>query len=145
MKRLYKGYVVHSDGRVERKDGKGFYKLGKDGAGYVLFTITEGRKTIQRTRLHRVVWEAFNGKIPQGMEVDHMDDDRSNNDLSNLRLLTKGQNISRAKRLLSNKQMETIKYLKSLGYRQVDIAEEVGCSQPLVSRVLNGKKYEWNI
>jgi len=145
MKRLYKGYVVHSDGRVERKDGKGFYKLGKDRSGYVLFTVSEGRKTIERTRLHRIVWKAFNGKIPQGMEIDHIDEDRSNNALSNLRLLTKGQNLSRAKRVVTDKQMMDIKYLKSLGYRQVDIAEEVGISQPVVSRVLNGKEYEWNI
>ncbi len=140
MKRLYRGYVVHDDGRVERKDGKGFIKQHIAKSGYSLFDV--GGKSV---RTHRVVWEAFNGKIPIGMEIDHVDEDRSNNKLSNLRLLTIGENRSRAKRSVTDKQIEDIRYLKSLGYRQLDIAKEVGVSQPVVSRVLNGKTYEWNI
>ena len=145
MKRLYKGYVVHSDGSIERKDGKGVINQAKDGNGYYMFVQSNGRMNQVSTRVHRFVWEAFNGKIPQGMEVDHIDDDRSNNDLSNLRLLTHGQNVSKAKRVVTDKQMIDIKYLKSLGYKQTHIAKLVGVSQPVVSRVLNGKTYEWNI
>lgn len=42
--------------------------------------------------LHRMVWEYHNGKIPDGMMIDHIDMDKSNNGISNLRLVTPKQN-----------------------------------------------------
>ncbi len=41
---------------------------------------------------HRLVWIIFNGAIPDGMQVDHIDCDPSNNKISNLRLATQSQN-----------------------------------------------------
>jgi len=46
----------------------------------------------QRTLEHRVIWELFNGSIPDGMQVDHIDGDRSNNRIENLRVATIEQN-----------------------------------------------------
>ena len=43
--------------------------------------------------LARIVWSSFNGVIPDGYEVNHIDEDKSNNSLSNLNLLTKADNI----------------------------------------------------
>lgn len=42
-------------------------------------------------RLHRYVWTYYNGLIPKGYEVHHKDMDKSNNDISNLELLTKSE------------------------------------------------------
>lgn len=41
-----------------------------------------------RKRLHRYVWEYFNGDVPDGCHIHHKDGDKTNNDLSNLELLT---------------------------------------------------------
>lgn len=41
---------------------------------------------------HRIIWEMFNGPIPDGMSIDHMDRVRSNNHPDNLRLATHQQN-----------------------------------------------------
>lgn len=38
-------------------------------------------------RLHRVVWEHYNGEIPQGFHVHHKDGDRANNAIENLELM----------------------------------------------------------
>lgn len=35
-------------------------------------------------RLHRAVWEAANGPVPDGYHIHHIDGDTANNDLSNL-------------------------------------------------------------
>lgn len=39
-------------------------------------------------RLHRVVWEYHNGKIPHGAHIHHKDSDRANNCIANLECLT---------------------------------------------------------
>lgn len=45
-------------------------------------------------RLHRAVWQAINGPIPDGHHVHHMDGDRSNNHPSNLALLSAAEHLS---------------------------------------------------
>lgn len=42
---------------------------------------------------HRIVWEMFNGQIPDGMEIDHIDRDSGNNRIENLRLASRVQNM----------------------------------------------------
>lgn len=37
-----------------------------------------------RKRMHRYVWEYYNGEIPKGYQIHHKDKDKSNNDISNL-------------------------------------------------------------
>ena len=41
---------------------------------------------------HRIIWEMFNGPIPEGLVVDHIDGDRAWNLIANLRICTFQQN-----------------------------------------------------
>lgn len=43
--------------------------------------------------LHRHVWAQANGPIPEGKVIDHINGDRYDNRLENLRLVTQGQNL----------------------------------------------------
>ena len=43
---------------------------------------------------HRIIWEMEIGQIPEGMWIDHIDGDKGNNCLSNLRLSTRSQNLA---------------------------------------------------
>jgi hypothetical protein len=59
--------------------------------GYMqLFTSKESKS--KAYLVHRLVWNAFVGEIPQGFELDHIDRNPLNNALSNLRLVTRQQN-----------------------------------------------------
>ena len=51
---------------------------------------------------HRVIWEKHNGKIPKGLEIDHINHDRLDNRIENLRLVTKQENQRNAKRRIDN-------------------------------------------
>lgn len=50
---------------------------------------------------HRVVWLYVHGEWPNG-EIDHINGDRSDNRISNLRLVTKTQNARNARRPVTN-------------------------------------------
>jgi hypothetical protein len=47
-------------------------------------------------RIHRAVWEAFNGPIPDRLEVNHKNLIRNDNRLENLELLTHQENVQHA-------------------------------------------------
>jgi len=51
------------------------------------------KKNKNRKKLHCLVWECFNGPIPKGLQVNHIDNDKVNNRLSNLELITPSENI----------------------------------------------------
>ncbi len=47
-----------------------------------------------RKRLHRYVWEYYNGPIPKGCHIHHLDHDKSNNDIDNLQLMKHGEHAT---------------------------------------------------
>lgn len=56
--------------------------------------------------MHKYVWEYYNGKIPKGYEVHHIDGDRANNDISNLQLLTREEHKKLHAKQLTTEQRE---------------------------------------
>lgn len=54
--------------------------------------------------LHRCVWEYYNCKIPEGYEIHHIDLNKSNNDISNLQLLTIAEHKKLHADLLTSEQ-----------------------------------------
>lgn len=46
-------------------------------------------------QLHRAVWEYYNGTIPAGWQVHHIDGDIDNNDISNLECLPRSEHLAR--------------------------------------------------
>lgn len=50
----------------------------------------------------RVIWEMHNGPIPRGMEIDHINRDKSDDQVENLRLATRFQNNANTRAKISN-------------------------------------------
>jgi len=66
-----------------------------NGTGYLQINLTDQLGYRSKYYLHRLVWEAFNYKIPNSLEIDHLDNIKTNNHIDNLVLLTRKQNMSK--------------------------------------------------
>lgn len=81
-------FEISNFGRVKR-NGRIFYPGGANSKSrYTQIRTHNGTRTT-----HRIVWEAFNGPIPNGYEVNHIDENTHNNRLDNLNLMTHEENI----------------------------------------------------
>jgi len=69
--------------------------------------IRASNKTI---RIHRLVWETFNGEIPPDKEIDHIDCNRENNNLNNLRLVTHKENLNNSITINNRKKQHNFSF-----------------------------------
>lgn len=85
------GILVCTDGHVmvpAVHNRKAHWTCGSNsGRGYRQVYIARNHYLV-----HRLVAETFLGEIPKGHEVDHIDRNRSNNALDNLRIVTSHEN-----------------------------------------------------
>lgn len=90
----FKGYRICDDGTIYNKDGtKKSLKTNKKGYLFTNFWY-DGKSNCHVAQ--RFIWYAFRGGVPEGFEIDHIDNNRANNRLDNLQLLTKSQNNKKA-------------------------------------------------
>lgn len=64
-----------------RDDKTGYYLCSKEING-------------ERPRIHRYIWQYYNGEIPNGYHVHHKDKDKSNNTIENLELVECSEHLS---------------------------------------------------
>ena len=94
--------------------------------------------------VHRLVWEAYVGEIPEHLEIEHIDQNPHNCHLSNLKLVTRKENIDSHYRskygfLYTEKRDEIIKdYLELKSYDLV--AEKWNVNVSTIFRVIKNKK-----
>ena len=66
-------------------------KQSSTSSGYLKVQLSKNG-VVSNKDVHRIVYEAFNGTIPDGMQVNHKDECKTNNKLENLELLTPKEN-----------------------------------------------------
>lgn len=122
--------------------------------GYIVHTLNaNGIK--KHVRAHRIVWMAVNGEIPDGYVVDHINNNKTDNRITNLQLLTPERNSTKAKqdgRYLSGDKSPSAKVkvkermeIHSLYWNseltQKEIGEMYGISDSRVQQIVHDHRY----
>ena len=160
----FEAYQVSNLGKVRSKDryansgigirlykGK-LLKPGMDRVGYIHVVLSKDNKQ-KMFLVHRLVYEAFNGKIPEGMQVNHIDEDKSNNSIENLNVMTCKENVNwgtgnerRAKSMINHKSLSKPIIQYSLNGDKLaefegthDAARQLGINPGNINNALKGR------
>ena len=66
----------------------------KHHTGYWIVSLMSDNGYRKMWLLHRLIWTAVNGEIPKGFQINHIDEDKSNNTIFNLNLMTVIENAN---------------------------------------------------
>ena len=92
---ILEDYEISNFGNCRRKMKKGGYKNVKGciaSTGYRYFQVYREGKRINKL-FHHLVAKAFIGERPEGLVIDHIDRNKLNNNVSNLRYVSQKENI----------------------------------------------------
>lgn len=106
-------------------------------------------------RVHRLVMLAFEGKCPQGKEVNHIDGNKTNNNLSNLEYVTSKQNRQHAvyviktallgtkngRSKLNDEKVREIRRLSETGLGHQALANLYHVHRSAISLIIEGKTW----
>lgn len=130
-------YMINNDGMIIRKWDKYIVSL-QNRNGYKRASVDGSLKSV-----HVLVWESFNNKkVPSGYNIDHIDGNRSNNNLNNLRLVTHSENMKNSYRNGHSGQVKVKQYdlngnfIKEYNNMQ-EAADEVNVTQAAVKSAAN--------
>lgn len=84
----FSNYYIYEDGRIYSIKAKRFLKPINSIDKNLNITLRDNNKKRKFFYVNRLIYEAFNGPIPEGLQVIHINGIRDDNRLINLRLLT---------------------------------------------------------
>lgn len=88
-------YLISRDGEIVSTYGDRMRRIRwTESNGYAYVTLG-GRRTAYTTPVHRLVAATYLGACPDGMEVHHIDGDKLNNNVENLKYVSRQSNMIR--------------------------------------------------
>lgn len=89
---------IYSSHRIENGEYK-LVKPSKNKSGYLYANIFSSPQKRSSLRIHRLVYQAFVGCIPDGFVIDHKNGDKKDNRIENLQILTPQENTLKYHRI----------------------------------------------
>lgn len=95
MFRDFTKYEVFDDGRIWSYARNKWLKPYLRTDGYFQIILRDNDNNVKNYQVHRVVYEACSqAPIPEDLQVNHINEDKSDNRFSNLNLMTRQENLN---------------------------------------------------
>jgi DNA-dependent RNA polymerase auxiliary subunit epsilon len=165
----FENLYLDQNGIAYQNNGDGFEALPiSESSTYQRISVAQNGKR-ERYHIHVLMAVTFlgldlnkHGVHSNSLQVDHIDQNKRNNCVSNLEVVTKRENYERALnagcyskngyaskgkarktlRKFSKSDVETIKKLKSDGLSYRKIAEQFNCTHIAIYQILKGNTYQ---
>lgn len=93
--RDYNKYEVFEDGRIWSYSHKKWLKPKTNKNGYKEVVLTDNKGKRKTYYVHRIVYQAVTGEpIPEGLQVNHINECKTDNRFENLNLMTLKENLN---------------------------------------------------
>ena len=95
---VFSNYAASKNGDILSLKTERILKMTDNGNGYLFFSLRD--KRIEKPKnyyQHRFVYEVFKGLIPKCLEVDHINNCKTDNRIKNLQLLNHKQNVGKSR------------------------------------------------
>ena len=116
----FSNYEIYpKDGKIWSNTTNKF--IGSNNDGYSPCALMADDGSIWRTNIHRVIYTACYGDIPEGMQVNHIDEDKNNNSIFNVNLMTPKENTN-----WGTRNERASKTLKGTRINRIDESKPVG-------------------
>ena len=93
--RQYDKYEVFEDGKIWSYSRNKFLKPKTKKDGYQLVNLYDNEGKRKMYQVHRIVYETFSGSpIPEGMQCNHISEDKTDNRFCNINLMSPKENCN---------------------------------------------------
>lgn len=145
-------YSVSNTGRIRReRNGKGTFagrtlRLPTDNHGYYYVRLYKGsHASCRRVRIHILVAEAFIGKRPELMTINHVNGNKADNHHRNLEYCSQADNARHSnlyirKRKLTPSEVAEIRSSKGIALRR--LGQRFGVSKTMIRNILINKSWK---
>lgn len=154
-------YAIEEDGRVYSKTIKKYMKTSIDKDGYSTISLKNDRNGYSHFGIHRLLMIAFNPiENMENMQVNHIDGDKTNNNLNNLEWCTTEENLKHARNnhlnevfgkkgeqhinsKITEKEAKKIIELHKKGIKPRDILKEVpNASKNIINSIIHNRTWK---
>ena len=143
--------MISDCGKVWSKKTNRFVKPGINKPGYQYVNLRFENKT-KNFSISRLVFATFKSEIPDGFVVDHINEEKLDNRIQNLRILSKKENSLASKNSMKKRNKHGFKFneinigeikwlLKNTKLKQKEIANIYNMSESHMSSISIGSKW----
>ena len=126
----------------------------KHHTGYWVVSLMSDNGYCEMWLLHRLIWTTVNGEIPQNFQINHIDENKNNNTIFNLNLMTPQENTNWGtgnERRGKSKSLSVIAIkdnLPQILFPSLNGADQYGFDHSKISKCCRGlnnthKGYQW--
>lgn len=150
-KTLIEGYLISDCGKVWSEKTNRIVKSGINKPGYEYVNLRFKNKT-KNFSISRLVYSVFKKNIPEGYVVDHINENKLDNKVNNLRILSKKENTLASKQSMKRRNKHGFKFneteigeikwlLENTKLKKKEIASMYNVSKSHISSISNGSAW----